>query len=313
MSYQRALLLHGLAALSIAAVCACSMSDSAGSDGDAAEDPGGGAPGGEGSTGSGDSAPFVSAGAGGSDGLSGGGGATAVEEDVNIPAPGGPPDPYTRFAHLCGDGCTPGGNPSECSSSEGGAGTGMSPAPMLHCQLALVDGDAIPSCRPVGRFDKGGPCHRGTDCTIGLGCAAVDGEGGVCRQYCCGNVESCAPGTYCDERPMAESILEGGAPVSIPVCVPAVNCELLNDSVCPAGQTCTIVREDGTTSCVAPGAGRADESCPCAPGFVCSMLTNQCKQLCRIDGSARDCGAGAKCQGGSRAYPPGFGVCVNTL
>ncbi|WP_233562566.1 hypothetical protein [Sorangium cellulosum] len=312
MSYQRALLLPGLAALSIAAASACGSADSAATDSDAAEYTGG-APGGEGATGAGDIGAVVSVGAGGSDGLSGGGGATAVEEDVNIPAPGGPPDPYTRFAHLCGEGCTPGGNPSECSSSEGGSGTGMSPVQRLHCQLALVDGDAMPSCQPVGRFDRGGPCHRGTDCTIGLGCAAADGEGGVCRQYCCGNVESCAPGTYCDERPMAESILEGGAPVSIPVCVPAVNCELLNDSVCPAGQTCTIVREDGTTSCVAPGAGRAGESCPCAPGFVCSMLTNQCKQLCRIDGSARDCGSGAKCQGGSGAYPPGFGVCVSTL
>ncbi|WP_437875827.1 hypothetical protein [Sorangium sp. So ce513] len=307
MSYRRARLFHRLAALSIAVASAC---ESASSDG-SSDDWGGAWGGGEESSGTGTGPPFVGSGGGRDDGGGGAGGAAAVEEDVNIPAPGAAPDPHTRFAHLCGEGCTPGGDPSECSSPDASSGTGA-PTQPLHCQLALVDGDVIPSCGPAGRFGAGGPCHRGTDCASGLGCAAVDAEGGVCRQYCCGNVESCAPGTYCDERPMAESVTEGSAPVSIPVCVPAVNCELLNDSTCPAGQTCTIVREDGTTSCVAPGAGRADEACPCAPGFVCSMLTNQCKQLCRIDGSARDCGTGAKCQGGSRAYPPGFGVCVST-
>lgn len=304
MSPSRALLFCCLAAIPIAVSSACGMAD-ADSGGDAAwisEDDDGGVV----SAGSGGTPPSVSSGAGG-------GG--AVEEDFNIPAPTGAPDPYTRFAHLCGEGCTPGGDPTECSSSGGAdssSSTGGTSTQTLHCQLTLVDGKATPGCGPVGRFGAGGPCHRGSDCAFGLGCAALDGEGGVCRQYCCGNVESCAPGTYCDERPMAESVVEGSDPVPIPVCVPAVNCELLNDSACPAGLTCTIVREDGTTSCVAPGVGRADEVCPCAPGFVCSMLTNQCKQLCRVDGGAQDCGTNAKCQGGSAVYPAGFGVCVST-
>ncbi|XXX75303.1 hypothetical protein WMF30_47410 [Sorangium sp. So ce134] len=306
MSSPRALLLYGLAALSVFAVTACGMSgdDSAGG---TVDDNGPGTWGGGG----------ASVGTGGSTESSGtppfaGGG--AVDESVNIPGPTASPDPYTRFAHLCGDGCTPGGDPTECSSSDdGGSGTGGPTAQPLHCQLVLGEGDAIPSCRPVGRYAAGGPCHRGMDCAEGLGCAAADGEGGVCRQYCCGNVESCRPGTYCDERPMAESLAEGNTPVPIPVCVPATNCVLLDDSVCPAGLTCTIVREDGTTSCVVPGEGRNDDPCPCAPGFVCSMLTNQCRQLCRIDGRAQDCGANSKCQGGSTIYPPGFGVCVSTM
>lgn len=281
MSFPRALLVYGLAAISAFAVSACGMSG---------DDSAGGTP------------PQA------------GGGGGGVDESVDIPGPTTSPDPYTRFAHLCGDGCTPGGDPTECSSSGGdGSGTGGTTAQPLHCQLVLGEGDAIPSCRPVGRYAAGGPCHRGMDCAAGLGCAAADGQGGVCRQYCCGNVESCAPGTYCDERSMAESLAEGNTPVSIPVCVPATSCELLDDSVCPAGLTCTIVREDGTTSCVVPGDGRADDPCPCAPGFVCSMLTNQCKQLCRIDGRSQDCGTNAKCQGGSTVYPPGFGVCVSTM
>ncbi|WP_437305252.1 hypothetical protein [Sorangium sp. So ce388] len=304
MNRSRSLLFCCFAAISIAAASACGMADAdSGGDGAAwiSEDDNGGVV----SAGSGGTPPFVTSGGGGG----------AVEEDFNIPAPTGAPDPYTRFAHLCGEGCTPGGDPTECSSSgsaDSSSSTGGSSAQTLHCQLTLVDGEATPGCGPVGRFAAGGPCHRGSDCAFGLGCAALDGEGGVCRQYCCGNVESCAPGTYCDERPMAESVVEGSDPVPIPVCVPAVNCELLNDSACPAGLTCTIVREDGTTSCVAPGVGRADEVCPCAPGFVCSMLTNQCKQLCRVDGGAQDCGTNAKCQGGSAVYPAGFGVCVST-
>ncbi len=180
----------------------------------------------------------------------------------------------------------------------------------LECKLSQEAGVTAPSCLPTGAFGAGGPCHTSTDCGAGLGCAAAEEQGGVCRQYCCGSVESCAQGTYCDTRWMAESVSEGSTPVEIPVCVPALNCELLNDNACPAGRTCTIVREDGTTSCVEPGTGKARERCPCAPGFVCSMLTDECKRLCRIDRGAQDCGVDAKCQGGSMAYPAGFGVCV---
>lgn len=306
MSSHRARRLSGLVATWVFALSACSMGDF---DAAGGYDDGGGLFAGGGgeseSTQSGGSPPPASA--------SGSGGGV-VSEDVNIPAAPEAQDPYTRFAYLCGDGCTPGGEPTECSSDGDagtGTGTGLPAGQTLHCQLVLDDGDAIPSCRPAGRFEAGGPCHSGADCAAGLGCVAADGEGGVCRQYCCGHVESCAAGTYCDERPMAESVV-ASAPVPIPVCVPAMNCELLNDSVCPTGLTCTIVREDGTTSCVVPGEGRTGEQCPCAPGFVCSMLTNQCKQLCRIDSRAQDCGAGAKCQGGSAIYPAGFGVCVST-
>lgn len=313
MSSHHARLLSGLVATWVFALSACSMGDfdaAGGYDDGSGLFTGGG--GDSESTQSGASPPPASGSASGTSSGSGGG---VVSEDVNIPAAPEAQDPYTRFAYLCGDGCTPGGEPTECSSDGDagtGTGTGLPAAQTLHCQLVLDDGDAIPSCRPAGRFEAGGPCHSGADCAAGLGCVAADGEGGVCRQYCCGHVESCAAGTYCDERPMAESVVEASAPVPIPVCVPAMNCELLNDSVCPTGLTCTIVREDGTTSCVVPGEGRTGEHCPCAPGFVCSMLTNQCKQLCRIDSRAQDCGAGAKCQGGSAIYPAGFGVCVST-
>lgn len=215
----------------------------------------------------------------------------------------------TRFAELCGTGCTPGGDPAECADKEDTAPV-STPAQPLHCQLVLESGVARPRCQPAGTFPVGGPCQTAADCAAGLGCEAVDGQGGICRQYCCSNFAPCAPGTYCESRPMADSAGTEERSPKIPVCVPATNCELLNDSTCPAGLTCTIVREDGTTSCVEPGLGRAKSPCPCAPGYVCSMLTYECKKLCRIESAEQDCGAGARCQGGSMAYPAGFGVCV---
>ena len=109
--------------------------------------------------------------------------------------------------------------------------------------------------------------------------------------------------TYCAPVPMAE------AAVKIPVCLPAKKCKPLDDSTCTDGQTCTIVRDDGTTSCVDPGDGSRGDFCPCAAGQVCSKITNTCLKLCHIGNDAADCGAGS-CQGGVMGYPDGIGICV---
>jgi hypothetical protein len=94
----------------------------------------------------------------------------------------------------------------------------------------------------------------------------------------------------------------------IPVCTPAMKCELLKDATCPAGQTCTIVRTAGTTSCVTPGTGTSGQHCPCAAGFTCNWVEGTCYQLCHI--MSDDCGPNALCQGGSDLYPDGIGYCV---
>jgi len=83
---------------------------------------------------------------------------------------------------------------------------------------------------------------------------------------------------------------------------------LLDDSTCPEGETCTIVRVDGTTSCVTPGSGELGQPCPCAAGYVCSTGANQCLKLCKI--AEPDCPANHTCQGGSTGYPEGFGICI---
>ena len=103
-----------------------------------------------------------------------------------------------------------------------------------------------------------------------------------------------------------------------PVCVQADGCSLAEPFPCPAGQSCTcsegkacsIVREDGTTSCVTPGEGIAGDDCPCAAGHVCSRATNECLKLCRLNATDNECGSG-RCQGTSN-FPDGFGVCVGS-
>lgn len=245
-----------------------------------------------------------STGAGGSTSASSGTGGEDGDASIVLGPDGEtPPDPYHPYTALCGAGCVPGAQPDECASQGGEGGAGGSGPPA--CQLVPgSDGDATPQCGPTGAFAAGGPCTGVADCAPGLGCAATGEVAGACRQYCCGHVEDCAAGTYCAPQPMQED-----ADAAIPVCIPADNCELLSDT-CGPELTCTIVRADGTTSCVEPGQGEVREPCPCAAGFVCSLLTNECKKLCHLGQAANDCGPNTECQGGSMGFPAGFGVCV---
>jgi hypothetical protein len=208
----------------------------------------------------------------------------------------------------CGMGmCTPGGDPVECAT----AGSTMlqdSGPQQVFCQIVPIDTHLESRCLPVGQQGETQPCKTSADCAAGLGCVG-DPAGGVCRKYCCGDPEQmCPKDTYC-----ARELLAGYLPPSliaeIPACIPATQCQLLDDSTCPAGRTCSIVRADGTTSCTEPGQGTLGQDCPCAAGFVCIHSTSQCKQLCHL-GHDDECTLGAKCLGGSASYPEGFGVCV---
>ncbi len=156
------------------------------------------------------------------------------------------------------------------------------------------------------------PCNSASDCGPGLGCvlASADQATGVCRPYCCGDVEACAPNTYCAPRPMAEA---GAASLFIPVCVDADKCTLLEEGQCADGLACAVVRADGTTACIEPGAGRQGEACPCAAGFQCTKLVNECREICHTDaqGSPAECDTAFKCQGNA-SLPHGFGLCVKT-
>lgn len=219
----------------------------------------------------------------------------------------GKPASPLDFGYMCGGSqasCEPGPDSSECAPGGTGNMGGASPdaGSKLTCQL-VADGDhAAAKCGLAGGANDGDPCHAATDCKAGLGCAAT-AVTGVCRQYCCGDPELCPSMTYCQPTAMAEATA-----VQVPLCVPVTPCALLDDAAyCPAGQVCSIVRNDGTTSCVQPGAGHDGDACPCAAGFMCSNATGTCVKLCHLDGD--DCENGT-CQGGTLPYPAGIGFCV---
>jgi hypothetical protein len=183
-----------------------------------------------------------------------------------------------------------------------GGGSADGGTSKLACQLIADGGQVEAKCGMSGTTAEGDPCNQATDCAAGLGCGATK-QTGVCRQYCCDDPESCpAKTTYCAPAKMAESAEQ------VPLCVPVKQCQLLADAAwCDAGQTCTIVRNDGTTSCVTPGDHVEGEACPCAAGYMCSNATGTCLKLCHLDGT--ECGTGT-CQGGTAPYPPDIGVCV---
>lgn len=234
-------------------------------------------------------------------GTSGGsGGQNGADHDGSIfvgPESGSTPalDP---LAQLCGAGaCVVGGGDKECEPTE-------------TCQLIPVSGTAIAECGPAGQATDGVVCNTAQDCSPGMGCAATPNSGGVCKSYCCGDPEGCPAKTYCAAQPMAEDT-SSDKKAEIPVCIPAVNCELLSNKGCTdPSLVCSIVRADGTTSCIPPGEGELNEACPCAAGFVCSKLTNQCKKLCKVGFDEMYCGAMGACQAGSSGFPESFGVCV---
>lgn len=248
-------------------------------------------------------------GGGGATGFGGGNGVTITGTSSTAgtggSGTGGAASPLS-FAYMCGGSqaeCEPGADSSECAPGGTGNMGGASPdaGVKLTCQLVPDGTHAAAKCGLAGVAGDGDPCNQAADCVAGFGCAATSVTG-VCRQYCCGNPELCGPQTFCQPTKMAE------ADVEVPLCVPAKPCELLNDGAhCTDGQTCTIVRADGTTSCVDPGDGHEGDACPCAAGYMCSNATGTCVKLCHLDGD--ECGNGT-CQGGTLPYPENVGFCV---
>jgi hypothetical protein len=255
---------------------------------------------------------------GGTGSTSSAGGDASV--DVNLDDGGGP---FARsFADFCGSACVPGtGESVSCDSGAGGSassgsgGAGGSGGTVgSECQLAYdesstADVKVSGTCGTPGMSGPNGSCFTASDCPAGFGCV----DAGVCRPYCCDSFEACPAQTHCTLEEMAvDEYPDMTTPVpTIPVCTPVQDCTLLDDATCGADETCTIVRVDGTTSCVDIGEGELNEPCPCSAGYVCSTGKNSCLKLCRIDMASADCPSEApKCQGGANIYPDGFGVCV---
>jgi hypothetical protein len=190
----------------------------------------------------------------------------------------------------------------ESASCSGDAGDAASYA----CRVRVESGSAQPACALSGQGKDGDPCQKGSDCGAGLECVGT----GQCRRYCCDNdcgTSSTRP-QFCDIQPLAES-----SSTKVPVCIGVKNCELLVDGHCAMNETCAVVKGDGTTSCVAVGAAKVNESCDrehCAAGLVClgPLGKRSCYQLCHTDKSA--CPTGLKCRAKEPLFPdPAVGIC----
>jgi hypothetical protein len=192
--------------------------------------------------------------------------------------------------------------------------------PKFACQLSLGDdGAVVRACGVAGSQEADQACTTSLDCAPGLGCVGPV-RSGRCLPYCCGvgDTDSCAAGSYCDDRPLrSEALGEADGPL-VPVCVRADYCSLGEQEdcvgprcLCGPDQACVLVRPDGTTSCMPlpPSPGRGGEACPCDRGFHCSPATNTCVKTCDLDEMDSDtCGQGV-CQAVA-ALPPGWGICV---
>ena len=220
-------------------------------------------------------------------------------------------------ASLAGDG-------GAQNAPDGAAGAPSGPTASYGCQVQRSPDarlSVISQCSVVGPGGSNAPCLTSSDCQAGFGCVGDQGTG-LCQRYCCKDADACGPDTYCTERPLRDAVTNSASsaaasPLRIPVCVPAENCDLSTpypctagtQCACTAGTACLVVRADGTTTCAAPGKGKAGDPCPCAWGHVCSAAAhNQCVKLCPTSG-ASGCDNGGKCQSNAD-LPDGWGVCV---
>jgi hypothetical protein len=162
-----------------------------------------------------------------------------------------------------------------------------------------------PACMPAGLGLDGASCDESADCAPGYECV---GSPGTCRHYCCAGNSACLVDQFCDVQQTT-----GPATMNVPVCMPVRPCELLVPNTCPSGQTCAVVRENGSDSCVAIGTATTGQSCDsehCAAGLVCLGATERiCYALCQTSGTST-CPAGQACQGGPPLFlDPVVGVC----
>jgi hypothetical protein len=171
-------------------------------------------------------------------------------------------------------------------------------------------------CLAAGTGGDGEQCQKSTDCADSFECV---GSPGQCRHYCCAGNTSCdqassvtTSATFCDVQPTAV----GG--LNVPVCEPVTSCTLLltgtGNGSCPKGETCAVVKDDGTTSCVQIGTVGIGGDCDvyhCAAELTClgPAGSRTCFQLCQVDAPAA-CPSGTTCMSSAQLFTnANVGIC----
>jgi hypothetical protein len=199
------------------------------------------------------------------------------------------------------------------------AAAGYDNAP-LACRVVATPPDATgaaqaPACAPAGNAGDGSWCKSSSECQAGFDCVGS----GTCQHYCCSGNSECGPeqpvavaDQFCDIQALTQA-----TGVEIPVCMPihpAGGCQLLDADACPTTETCSVVRDDGSTSCVAIGGAQAGQPCDkehCAASLVClgTPGTRSCYHLCET-ATATQCSGSQQCKGGLPLFPdPTIGIC----
>jgi hypothetical protein len=211
--------------------------------------------------------------------------------------------PDQTFPDDAGRGCSDDGRDAAAAQSDGGKNAGA-----CHVRYdATGDAGAAPVCLSAGKGEDGAECIRSTDCAAGFECV---GSPAQCRHYCCDGDSVCPTGGkhFCDIQVPAEQ----GA-LKVPVCMPVRQCVLLGEG-CTQGETCSVVDDKGTTSCIGVGPAKAGESCEtahCSEGLTClgQPGMRRCYTLCRKNASMA-CAIGERCKGSAPLFQdPNIGIC----
>jgi hypothetical protein len=182
---------------------------------------------------------------------------------------------------------------------------------VLACRVQR-DGSTIkPVCESAGYGTDGVACTMSTDCSAGYECAGT----GHCQHYCCDGVCPGGPNVngkdlFCDIQPISEA-----TSVKVPVCSVVNPCTLLaSPTGCGDTETCSVVRGDGTTSCVTVGPQKAGDDCEydhCGRNLVCLGVPGlrKCFALCHVDAPV-ECSQPQKCMTELPLFQdPSIGVC----
>jgi hypothetical protein len=218
-------------------------------------------------------------------------------------------NPLCRASRVTG--CYPDDMINACDfAPDSGAPDGDTDADLNVAPACHVVGDGATlhtACLPstvAGMYAS--TCTRSTECSPGYECV----DGGTCRHYCCSGNSACSVNQFCDVQPVVQ------APNTlVPVCLTELPCILLDDATCPPTDQCSVVRDDGSTSCVTVGTAQDGDPCEeehCARGLVClgAQGARTCEPLCYTAYPAGCASTGRTCVGTLPLFQnPAYGVC----